>query len=211
MRKTLLATTAAVALVAGMSWTAAQGPSPGSEAPKASEAPKKSDRSGQAPTTSETPKKTDRTGQAPATGETPKAGAAPTKADRTGQAPATGETPKAGAGAKSGETPRTGETGPSTTTTNNERANQVRNVTLSSEQKTRVHEVIIKDRSARVDRVDFQIRVGVRVPRTVHVFDVPEQVVTIVPQYRGFRYVIVRDELLIIDPDTLEIVAVVQL
>lgn len=230
MRKTLLVATSALALVAGMSLAAAQVSSPRSEAPKAgeapkaAEAPKKSERTGQAPKTGEAPKaaetpkksertgeapkKNERTGQAPTTGEAPKSGEAPKKSERTGQAPKAGEAPKGG------EAPRAGQTGPNgnaTTTTTNERASQVRSVTLSGEQKTRVHEVVIKDRSAHVDRVDFQIRAGVRVPRTFHVFDVPQEVVTVVPQYRGFKYIIVRDELLIIDPDTLEIVAVVQI
>jgi hypothetical protein len=36
----------------------------------------------------------------------------------------------------------------------------------------------------------------------------PEEIVTIVPQYRGVYDVVVRNEILIIDPDTYEIVAV---
>jgi hypothetical protein len=198
MRKTLFATTAAVALVAGMSLTAAQTPGPRGDAPKASEAPKAAEtpKAGEAPKKSgEVPKKSDRTGQAPKAGESPKAAETP----KAGEAPKAAETPKAGEAPKAAENPKAGE-----------RGNEVRSVILSSEQKTRVHEVIIKDRSARVDRVDFQIRIGVRVPRTVHVFDVPEEIVTVVPQYRGFKYIIVGDELLIIDRDTLEIVAVVR-
>jgi hypothetical protein len=44
---------------------------------------------------------------------------------------------------------------------------------------------------------------------TIHVFDIPSEIVVIVPQYRGFKYIVVRDELIILDPDTLEIVAVI--
>jgi len=33
--------------------------------------------------------------------------------------------------------------------------------------------------------------------------------VTIVPEYRGFKYIIVRNDLVIIDPITLDIVAVI--
>ena len=36
----------------------------------------------------------------------------------------------------------------------------------------------------------------------------PPEVVTIVPEYRGFEYVVVGDQLLIVDPNTLEIVAI---
>ena len=50
--------------------------------------------------------------------------------------------------------------------------------------------------------------IGVRVPRTVHLMALPEEVVVIVPQYRGFYYFIVGDEIVIVDRATLEIVAV---
>jgi hypothetical protein len=46
------------------------------------------------------------------------------------------------------------------------------------------------------------------VPDTVTFYDVPETIVDILPQYRGFEYIVVRDELVVVDPDTLEIVAV---
>jgi hypothetical protein len=87
--------------------------------------------------------------------------------------------------------------------------NDVKSVQLNQEQRTRIHETIIKEHAARVDHVDFDVRVGVRVPHTVHVFTIPADVVLIVPQYRGYKYIIVRDEMIILDPDTLEIVAVV--
>ena len=79
---------------------------------------------------------------------------------------------------------------------------------LSDEQRERIHTVIGSHREARVDHVDFSVSVGTRVPRTVHVVALPEEVIRIVPQYRGFRYIVVRNEILIIDPDTFEIVAV---
>lgn len=82
-------------------------------------------------------------------------------------------------------------------------------VQLSQEQRTKIRGVIVGDRNvARVDHADFNIRVGVAVPRSVHVAVLPPEVVTIVPEYRGFEYVVVGDQLLIIDPNTLEIVAI---
>ena len=82
-------------------------------------------------------------------------------------------------------------------------------VQLSQDQRTKIKDVIVGDRNvARVDHADFNIRVGVAVPRTVHIAVLPPEVVTIVPEYRGFEYVVVGDQLLIIDPNTLEIVAI---
>jgi hypothetical protein len=83
------------------------------------------------------------------------------------------------------------------------------NVQLTQDQRTKIKDVVVRDRNvARVDSVNFNIRVGVAVPRTVHVAVLPAEVVTIVPEYRGFEYVVVGDQLLIIDPNTLEIVAI---
>ena len=83
------------------------------------------------------------------------------------------------------------------------------NVQLSQDQRTKIKDVVVRDRNAaRADNVNFNIRVGVAVPRTVHVAVLPAEVVTIVPEYRGFEYVVVGDQLLIIDPNTLEIVAI---
>lgn len=83
------------------------------------------------------------------------------------------------------------------------------NVQLTQDQRTKIKDVVVRDRNvARVDHADFDISVGVTVPKTVHVAVLPAEVVTIVPEYRGFEYVVVGDQLLIIDPNTLEIVAI---
>lgn len=112
----------------------------------------------------------------------------PNKAPGT-QQPAAGETQRNAQGAAPGK------------------ASGGANVKLSDQQRTQVKDVIVKDRNvARVDHVDFSINVGVAVPRTVHVAVLPAEVVTIVPEYRGFDYIIVGDQLLIIDPSTMEIV-----
>jgi hypothetical protein len=85
-------------------------------------------------------------------------------------------------------------------------------VQLSHDQRTRISTVIGKSSStARVaGRPDFDVTVGVRVPHSVHVAVLPEDVITIVPQYRGFDYVMVGDQILIIDPSTYEIVAIIE-
>ena len=82
-------------------------------------------------------------------------------------------------------------------------------VKLSQDQRTKIKDVIVRDRNvARIGSADFHVGVGVTVPRTVHVAVLPPEVVTIVPEYRGFEYVVVGDQLLIVDPNTLEIVAI---
>jgi hypothetical protein len=85
----------------------------------------------------------------------------------------------------------------------------VGSTTLSPDQKTRLHEVITGENVQRVNHADFALSVGTRVPNTVTFYDVPDTIVDILPQYRGFEYIVVGDELVIVDPDTLEIVAIV--
>jgi hypothetical protein len=59
-----------------------------------------------------------------------------------------------------------------------------------------------------VSDVDFDVDVGVRIPRWFHTFWVPEDVVLIEPEFQGYRCFVYGDELVIVDPYTFEIVAV---
>jgi hypothetical protein len=82
-------------------------------------------------------------------------------------------------------------------------------VQLSQTQRTKIQAVIGHSSAARVTNVKFNVEVGVAIPRTIHVEVVPEDIVEIVPQFEGFDYIIVGDNILIIDPDTLEIVDII--
>ena len=61
----------------------------------------------------------------------------------------------------------------------------------------------------RVSKVDFQINVGATVPRTVHVVQLPATVIQIHPAWRGYMYFVVGDEIVIVEPGTMRIVAVI--
>ncbi|MGB6176897.1 MAG: DUF1236 domain-containing protein [Methylocella sp.] len=84
----------------------------------------------------------------------------------------------------------------------------VGSTTLTSGQKTRLHEVIAGGNVQRVNHVNFALSRGIRVPDAVRLYDVPNTIVDILPQYRGFEYIVVRHDLVIINPETLEIVAI---
>ena len=81
-------------------------------------------------------------------------------------------------------------------------------VDLSSDQKTRLHAIVAGRNLYRVDHVNFALSVGTRIPRAMRIYGVPQSIVDIVPQYRGFDYIVVKKDLLIIDPRTLEILYV---
>jgi len=80
---------------------------------------------------------------------------------------------------------------------------------LSTEQRTQITSVIREEKVAPATNVNFNISVGTRVPRegiTLHAL--PSRVVTIYPEWRSYKYILVKEEIVIIDPDTYEIVAV---
>jgi len=80
---------------------------------------------------------------------------------------------------------------------------------VSQKDRTRIHEIIVKERSApRIDHVDFSLSVGSEVPRSVRVVSVPSEIIEIEPMWRGLEYFMVGDQIVIVDPSTMEIVAV---
>jgi peptidoglycan hydrolase-like protein with peptidoglycan-binding domain len=82
-------------------------------------------------------------------------------------------------------------------------------VTLTEQQRTQIRQTVLADRSVpRVDRVDFSLSVGTRVPSRVRVVEVPQTLIEIHPEWRGHRFFVVRDEIVIVDRE-LAIVAVV--
>ena len=85
-------------------------------------------------------------------------------------------------------------------------------ISLSSQQRTRIHNVVLHRgfiSRFRVTDVNFDVRVGVRVPRSFHLFVVPEDIVIIAPQFRGYRCFVFDDELVIVDAFTFEIIAII--
>ena len=82
---------------------------------------------------------------------------------------------------------------------------------LSSDQRTKITSVIRNQHVESVDNVDFNVAVGTRVPRErVHLYPLPQEVVSIYPEWRGYEFIRVRDQIVVVDPKTLEIVDVIE-
>jgi hypothetical protein len=80
---------------------------------------------------------------------------------------------------------------------------------LSTEQRTKITGIFHQHRVAPT-HLNISIRVGARVPASVHFYPVPVEVVEIYPEWRGFDYILVGDQILILDPGTHEIVAILE-
>jgi hypothetical protein len=84
-------------------------------------------------------------------------------------------------------------------------------VNISPERRSRLHAVFAGERLApRVNEVDFDLAVGTRVPRSVHFVPVPQVIFAIEPEWRGYDYFMVGDQIVIVDPRSMEIVAILE-
>ena len=80
---------------------------------------------------------------------------------------------------------------------------------LSTEQRTKITTVFRSQRVEPANNVNFSISVGTRVPREgVSFRPLPAEVVTIYPEWRGYEFILVRNQIVVVDPATFEIVAI---
>jgi hypothetical protein len=195
MRNTLLVTVAATALIAGAGLASAQGT--GGEAPGA--------------TTHEPKAPGGKIDQHPSS-VPPKSPAptalAPTKEKpaETAQAPSVAKPQAAehGGNPKASEPPNSRMT-PSTATDETKSGPPA---ALSTEQHAKIRDTLRVEKSERLTSVPFSTKVGEAIPGTVHLYVLPVSIMEYAPQYRGYEYILVGDEILIVDPRTLRIVAV---
>jgi hypothetical protein len=99
-----------------------------------------------------------------------------------------------------------GAVGQSTTTTGQAGAG----AKLSTEQRTQITSVIREQHVQPVTNVNFSISVGTRVPRDVTFHALPSRIATIYPEWRSYKYILVKEQIVIVDPNTYEIVAVLE-
>jgi Protein of unknown function (DUF1236) len=80
---------------------------------------------------------------------------------------------------------------------------------LSSEQHVKIRDTLRIEKSERLTSVPFSTKVGEAIPGTVHLYVLPVSIMEYAPQYRGYEYILVGNEILIVDPRTMRIVAVI--
>lgn len=91
-----------------------------------------------------------------------------------------------------------------------ERPMTSKSVSLTTEQKTTIRQTVLTSSAPRVTNVNFDIRVGTVVPRTVRVAPLPVTIIEIEPEWRGYMYFVYNDEIIVVEPGTLRIVAVLE-
>lgn len=211
-RKLLLISTAAAALMAGAGLASAQGtnsqpqkaPASTAQAPtKAPTAP-----TAQAPTKEQSAP----TAQAPVKDKMAPTAQAPVK-EKTAQAPMNEKTaPTAQAPTKEKPPAPTAQAPTKETpapTAARDETKPGAPAALSAEQHAKIWSTLRGEKTERLTNVQFSITVGEVVPGTVHLYTMPVSVAEYAPQYRDYEYILVGDQILIVDPHTLRIVAVI--
>ena len=86
---------------------------------------------------------------------------------------------------------------------------------LSSEQRSRIRTTVLGERNApRIARndINMNLRVGARIPRDrlrIRPLPLPRTVVEVEPRWRGYDYFLVGNEIVVVEPNTFEIVAII--
>jgi hypothetical protein len=220
MKNTLLITVSVAALVAASGGAFAQGMNQPRDQPAAA-APMEKGKTDRlkmdAPQKAESPQKSDTT--------KPQKAEAPQKSDAVKTTP-TAQLPAKPTGAKSETSEKTetsGQAGGMQPAQRNEAAPNDRAgakgpaqadahaapPALSSEQHAKVSETIRGEKVAPFNGVKFSVTVGESVPANAHLYQLPVRILEYAPQYRGYEYILVGDDILIVDPHTHRIVAVI--
>ena len=80
---------------------------------------------------------------------------------------------------------------------------------LSTEQRTKIN-TIIRQHKVEPAHLNVSVRVGTRVPESVRFYPLPAEVFVVYPEWRGYSYILVGDQILVINPRTHEIVAILE-
>ncbi len=79
---------------------------------------------------------------------------------------------------------------------------------ISSDQKARIVESVKNANVDHVAKIAIPMQVGAEVPRNLHFYPLPKQVAEIVPEYGNFFYVVAAEKVVVIDPLSYRIVAI---
>jgi cell division protein FtsL len=81
-----------------------------------------------------------------------------------------------------------------------------RPLVLTPDQRQIVYRDIVRERTTTGAPGTVEYRVGTRVPGTVQLYSVPESVAVAVPAIKQYRYMVVNDRVVLVDPATSEVV-----
>lgn len=199
--------------------TATQTPAPTTSAPAAQKAPDATNSQAPPASTTTAPATSTAAPQAQTTAPASPSGTSqPAQAQTSNPAPATGQAQQAPANNQAQQAPASGTANttaqqpaqPSApaNTAQSSSTNVNASVNINDQQRTRVTQSITRLNVQPINNVNFSLTVGTAIPRDIRLQTLPADVVEVVPQYRGYSFFVVRDEIVIVEPSTYQIVTV---
>ncbi|MBX3514811.1 MAG: DUF1236 domain-containing protein [Xanthobacteraceae bacterium] len=79
---------------------------------------------------------------------------------------------------------------------------------ISGEQENKIRHTVRNAKVDHVAKIDIPLRVGAEVPRNLHFYPFPKEVAEIVPEYGNYFYVVAAEKIVVIDPLSYRIVAI---
>lgn len=103
-----------------------------------------------------------------------------------------------------------GKSGANASSSSQASASAVANVNLTTQQKTEIHNTIINNNSGpRVTNLNITPAPGVAVPQGVQFVPLPQNIISMQPAWAGLAYFLFHQEIVLIDPHTRRIVAII--
>ena len=88
-------------------------------------------------------------------------------------------------------------------------ATAVGKVQISSTTATRISEALISTAPATSQNINVAVNIGAPLPGEVELLPLPPAVVSLVPEYQGYEYVVVNDQVAIVQPSTRVVVEII--
>lgn len=79
---------------------------------------------------------------------------------------------------------------------------------ISPEQENRIRDSVKNAKVDHVAKLAIPLTVGAEVPRNLHFYPFPKEVAEIAPEYSGYFYVVAAEKIVVIDPLSYRIVAI---
>ncbi len=81
-------------------------------------------------------------------------------------------------------------------------------VNINDQQRIRISQSVARLNVHPLTNVNFSLSVGAAIPRDIRLSPLPAEIVEIVPQYRNYNFVLVKDEIVIVDPSSYQIITI---
>jgi hypothetical protein len=82
-------------------------------------------------------------------------------------------------------------------------------IDLTPAQRTTIYRTVTRERVQPAPQ-GVEVRVGARLPRTMELREIPTTVVEEVPAVRRYRYMVVNNEVVLVDPATSEVIEIIR-